>query len=153
MTQQDGWTLGPVPLVLASAVFFAVIGPVVGATVFIPAIGSAAALMVAHAFGLIPALATGLWNGAVLLAGVADSRSWRGRLAHATIGGLGGLLATTVYLDYPDWVLLRRAVDGYEFWYTFNRDYAGFCAAGVLAGAVCSFAFNPWAQRHRAFRR
>lgn len=133
-------------LVLTSVLFFVVIGPAVGAVVFIPDIGLAT-FMVAHTVGFVPAFSTGILNALAITTGIVRSRSLAGRPLHALIGGICGFMTTVVFLDYPDWVLMHRTSDWYEFWYTFNRTYVELSMAGMLAGSVCSFTFNPWAQR------
>lgn len=138
---------GSILVVLASIVFFGFLGPIVGAIVFLPDLGFLAAGMLAHGVGLIPALLTGLVNGIVVITGFVRSQTIGGRVLHGLVGGLSGLLITTLFLDYPDWVLMNHASSGYEFWYTFHRDYIELSVAGFLAGGVCSFVFNPWAQR------
>jgi len=135
-------------LVLASALFFVLLGPAVGAIVFFPDIGPLAAFMVAHTVGFIPAVLTGILNAMVIMTRLVRSLSLRGRLLHAFVGGLCGFLTTVLFLDYPDWVLIHRTSGWYDFWYTFNRSYVEFGMAGLLAGGICSFIFNPWAQRH-----
>lgn len=124
------------------------VGPAVGAAVFFAKLGPLAALMVAHAFGSIPAFLTGILNALVILLGFAPSRSLRGRFAHGIVGALFGLFTTVFFLDYPDWVLVQRTTSWYDFWYTFNRSYLALAMAGFLAGGVCSFVFNPWAQKY-----
>ena len=142
--------LNPTIIVLASVVFFGLVGPVVGAMVFLPDIGLLAAMMLAHSVGLLPALLTGLVNGIVVITGFVRPRSAGSRVRNALVGGLCGLLITTLFFDYPDWVLMNHASSWYEFWYTFRRDYIDLSMAGFLAGGVCSFVFNLWAQRQYA---
>jgi len=150
MLAQQARPLRLATLVLTSALFFVLIGPAVGAIVFFPDFGPLGALMVAHSAGFLPALLTGVLNAFAIMAGFIRSRSLRDRLLHAFVGGLCGFLITVLVFDYPDWVLLQRTSGWYDFWYTFRRSYAQFGMAGLLAGAVCSFIFNPWAQRHNA---
>jgi hypothetical protein len=136
-------------LLLASAAFFVLIGPPIGAIVFYrdvrvvlpPALG------VAYAGGVIPALLTSALNSLVLMGGFVRSYSIRGRLLHAFVGGICGFSMALLVLEAPDWVLLQRTGGWYDFWYTFKRSYAEFGVAGLVAGAVCSSVFNPWGQR------
>ena len=133
-------------LVLTSVLFFTVVGPAVGAVIFIPDIGLAT-FMVAHTVGFVPAFSTGILNAIVITTGIVRPSSLVCRPLHALIGGICGFMTTVVFLDYPDWVLIHRMSDWYEFWYAFNRSYVELSMAGILAGIVCSFTFNPWAQR------
>lgn len=139
---------------LASAVFFVLLGPLVGALVLAPRIGLLGALMMAHAVGFLPALLAGLLNAMMVASGIVRSRSLLSRCIHAVVGGLCGFVATIIVFDYySDWVLIRRTTDWYDVWYTFNRAYREFAVPGLVAGAVCASIFNPWAQARYAFRR
>lgn len=134
-------------LFLTSFLFFILVGPAVGAIVFFAQIGPVTALMTAHAFGSVPAFMTGILNALAIMLGIVRSRSLGGRFAHGVVGALCGFLTTVLFLDYPDWVLIQRTTSGYDFWYTFNRSYVEMGMAGLFAGGVCSFLFNPWTQR------
>lgn len=138
--------LGLPAIIGASVLFYVLVGPVVGGIYFLPQLGLGAFLL-AHAVGFIPAVMTGLVCGVVIIARIVPWVSWGGRLAHGLVGATFGLLSTVFFLDYPDWVLWSHTVEWYEFWYTFNRDYAELGVAGLLAGGVCGFVFNPWAQQ------
>ena len=134
----------------ASVMFFALLGPLIGILVFLPKLGPVASLMTAHIGGFVPALLAGALNAVVILSGIIRSRTLAGRLLHALLGSICGGVATILYFDYGDWVLLHRTTDWYDFWYTFNRSYLEFAVAGLIAGGVCAYIFNPWAQRRCA---
>ena len=147
MTDQRVRAVRLAKLLLTSVLFFVLIGPTVGAIVFLPDIGLTV-FMVAHGVGFIPALLTGILNAMLIMMGLVRSFSLIGRLLHAFVGGLCGFLITVLFLDYnSDWWLILRTSDWYDFWYSFKRSYVELSMAGLLAGAVCSFIFNPWAQR------
>jgi hypothetical protein len=134
-------------LALISTAFFAAIGPVVGAIIFFPTFGPLSALLVAHSFGLIPAALTGFLNALVIATGLIQAGSAASRSLYAFVGALCGLIVTVLVLDYPDWYLMQQTFGWYDFWYTFKRSYAQLAAAGLVAGAVCSFIFNTLAQK------
>ena len=134
-------------LLLANAGFFVLIGPPIGAVVLFRNVGVLYALEIVYGGGVIPALLTSALNALAIMSGFIPSHSIRGRLLHASVGGLFGFFTALLILEVPDWLLLQRSEGWYDFWYTFKRSYAEFGVAGLVAGAVCSFIFNPWGQR------
>jgi hypothetical protein len=135
-------------LLLANAGFFVVIGPPIGAIVFFRDAGAILHLpAMAYAGGVIPALLTSVLNALAIMSGFIHSNSIRGRLLHAAVGGSLGFFVTLLMSEVPDWYLLQRTEDWYDVWYTFKRSNAAFSVAGFVAGAICSFIFNPWGER------
>lgn len=135
-------------LLLANAGFFVLIGPPIGAIVLFRDAGVILHLpALAYAGGVIPALFTSALNALAIMSGFIPSNSIRGRLLHAAVGGFFGFFVTLLISEVPDWYLLQRTEGWYDVWYTFKRSYAEFSAAGFVAGAICSFIFNPWGER------
>jgi hypothetical protein len=135
-------------LLLANAGFFVLIGPPIGAIVLFRDAGVILHLpALAYAGGVIPALFTSALNALAIMSGFIPSNSIRGRLLHAAVGGFFGFFVTLLISEVPDWYLLQRTEGWYDVWYTFKRSYAAFSVAGFVAGAICSFIFNPWGER------
>ena len=148
---------GVAMLLLANAGFFVVIGPPIGAIVLFrdagvslhpPALAYVGGVIaLAYVGGVIPALFTSALNALAIMSGFIHANSIRGRLLHATLGGFFGFFVTLLISEVPDWYLLQRTEGWYDVWYTFKRSYAAFSVAGFVAGAICSFIFNPWGER------